>query len=74
MKVSIITAVQNNVAIIEQCINSVKDQSYKNIEHIIIDGGSTDGTIKVIERYKDNIAKWVNESDQIGRASCRERV
>jgi glycosyltransferase len=49
MKISIITAVYNNKEHIESCINSVKSQTYKNIEYIIIDGGSTDGTINNLE-------------------------
>ena len=51
MKVSIITIVYNNAACIESCIQSVLSQSYKNIEHIIIDGGSKDGTQKEIKPY-----------------------
>ena len=63
MKVSIITAVYNNKEFIEDCIRSVLDQSYKNIEHIIIDGGSTDGTLEVIKKYKEKIAKFISEPD-----------
>ncbi len=50
MKVSIITAVYNGVKTIEACIKSVAGQTYFNIEHIIIDGGSTDGTLDVIKK------------------------
>jgi len=50
MKLSIITAVFNNKAFIESSIASVLSQTYPNIEHIIIDGGSTDGTLDVISR------------------------
>ena len=64
MKVSIITAVYNNTEFIEDCIRSVLDQSYKNIEHIIIDGGSTDGTLEVIKKYNKYISKWISESDK----------
>lgn len=63
MKVSIITAVFNNRAYIEDCIKSVKDQTYPAIEHIIIDGGSSDGTLDVIKEYKDEISYWVSEQD-----------
>ncbi len=49
---------------IEDTIRSVHSQSYGNIEHIIIDGGSTDGTIEVIKKYRDDIAWWVSEPDK----------
>jgi GT2 family glycosyltransferase len=52
MKVSVITAVFNNRRYIEACIESVLSQTYRNIEHIIIDGGSTDGTLDVIKAGK----------------------
>lgn len=63
MKVSIITVCLNSVGTIEDTIKSVLSQSYKNIEYIIIDGGSTDGTLDIINRYKKNIAKVVSEPD-----------
>ncbi len=63
MKVTIITAVLNGVKIIEDCIKSVFSQRHKNIEHIIIDGGSTDGTVWVIRKHEDKIAYWVSEPD-----------
>ena len=50
MKVSVITAVKNNVDTIEQCINSVSEQSHNNKEHIIIDGSSSDGTLEIIKK------------------------
>ena len=63
MKVSIITIVYNNVATIASCLKSVNDQTYKNIEHIVIDGGSNDGTVEVINSFKDNIAVFISEKD-----------
>ncbi len=63
MKVSIITAVRNEVELIEQCINSVLDQSYENIEYIIVDGNSTDGTVKVIRKYENRISNWISKPD-----------
>ena len=63
MKLSIITIVYNNSDCIEECIQSVLSQDYNNVEYIIIDGGSTDGTQKIIERYKDKIAIFVSEKD-----------
>ena len=64
MKVSIITVVLNNVQHIEKCINSVLNQTYGNIEYIIIDGGSTDGTIDLIKKYEKQISRWVSEPDR----------
>lgn len=63
-KVSIITVVYNGVKTIEQTIKSVLQQSYKNIEYIIIDGASTDGTQKVIEKYAQHISYYVSEEDE----------
>lgn len=63
MKVSIITATFNNEDTIEDAIKSVHSQTYKNIEHIIIDGSSTDRTIQIIKKYKDKIAKIISEPD-----------
>jgi glycosyltransferase involved in cell wall biosynthesis len=63
-KISIITVVYNNVSHIEQTIVSVLDQTYKDIEYIIIDGGSTDGTVNIIKRHHDDIAYWISESDR----------
>ncbi len=63
MKVTIITVTLNSAKFLEDCINSVINQEYENIEHIIIDGQSTDGTLDIIKKYKDHIAYWVSEKD-----------
>lgn len=63
IKVSVITAVFNNLENIETCIDSILSQSYKDIEYIIVDGGSTDGTLDVIEIHRDKIAKIISEPD-----------
>jgi glycosyltransferase len=63
MKISIITATFNSAATIEDTIKSVLDQTYPNIEYIIIDGGSTDGTLDIVDKYKNKIAKIVSEKD-----------
>jgi glycosyltransferase involved in cell wall biosynthesis len=60
---SIITIVYNDVQNIEQTINSVINQTYKNFEYIIIDGGSTDGTVDIIKKYSKRIDYWVSEKD-----------
>jgi len=61
--VSIITIVKNDSENLERTIKSVIAQTYNNIEYIIIDGGSTDNTIKIIQRYEKNIFNWISEPD-----------
>lgn len=62
-KISIITVSYNAVLSIESTILSVLNQSYSNIEYIIIDGGSTDGTVDIIKKYDSKISYWVSEVD-----------
>ncbi len=62
--VSIITVVYNGAATLERTIRSVLSLSYPNIEYIIIDGGSSDGTLELLKRYEDRIDLWVSEKDQ----------
>lgn len=64
IKISIITVCLNSVGTIEQAIRSVVNQSYQNIEYIIIDGGSTDGTTDIIRKYEDRLSYWSSEPDQ----------
>jgi glycosyltransferase involved in cell wall biosynthesis len=64
LKVSIITAVYNNKEHIADCIRSVLGQAYPEVEHIVIDGGSTDGTVDIIRGYEKNITTWVSERDK----------
>lgn len=63
MKISIVTVVWNNKKTIKDAIESVLNQTYKEIEYIIIDGASTDGTIEIVQSYGDNISKFVSEPD-----------
>jgi glycosyltransferase len=63
MKISIITVVRNNKEFIESCIKSVLGQSYKDIEYIVVDGASTDGTLEIINKYKYKVSKLISEKD-----------
>ena len=62
--ISVITVSYNAVSTIEDTILSVINQTYTNIEYIIIDGGSADGTVGIIEKYVDRISYWVSEPDK----------
>ena len=63
MKISIITVVYNNKETIKDAIDSVLNQTYKDIEYIIVDGASSDGTVDIVKNYGDKISKFVSESD-----------
>lgn len=62
--VTVITVVYNGEASISDTITSVINQDYKNVEYIIIDGGSTDKTLEIIKSFGDKIDLWVSERDQ----------
>mgnify|MGYP002152385278 CR=1 FL=1 len=61
--ISVVTVVYNSEKYIERTINSVLNQTYDNIEYIVIDGGSSDGTVDIIRRYESFIDCWVTEKD-----------
>ncbi len=61
--ITIITVVYNGENCLEKTIKSVIDQTYKNIEYIIIDGGSSDRTVDIIKKYEDKISHYISESD-----------
>ena len=63
-KVSVITVVYNAVELLERTIRNIRSQTYPNIEFIIIDGGSTDGTLDIINNYADLISYWISEPDK----------
>ncbi|MDC1246712.1 glycosyltransferase, partial [Amylibacter sp.] len=63
MKISIITVTFNSENYIKDCLNSVINQSHEDIEHIIVDGNSTDRTVKIIESMKIDNLKMICEPD-----------
>jgi len=64
MKISIITICFNSSKTIEKTFQSIKNQSYKNIEYIVVDGGSSDDTLKIIKNYNSCISNYISESDK----------
>ena len=64
MKVTLLTVTYNSKSHLEECIHSVIGQTYTDIEHIIIDAASTDGTLDIIRCYENQIARWISEKDQ----------
>ena len=62
--ISIITVVKNNEKYLEETIQSVVNQNFKNFEYIIVDGKSTDGTIEIIKKYNNKIDYWISENDK----------
>ena len=63
MKLSIITINYNHKEGLLKTIKSVVNQTYHDIEYIVIDGGSTDGSVDVVKQYEDSISYWVSEPD-----------
>ena len=63
MKISIVTIVRNDAEHIAGTIESVLSQNYPDVEYVIIDGGSTDGTVEIIEKYRSQLAYFVSEPD-----------
>lgn len=64
MKISVITVCYNAVGTIEKTIENVLSQTYNNIEYVVVDGCSNDGTLDIIKKYSDKIAKYVSEKDE----------
>ena len=64
-RISIVTPTYNSEQYLEACILSIRNQRYENLEHIIIDGGSTDGTLEMIRKYEhDYPLRWISEPVQ----------
>lgn len=63
-KISIVTVTKNSEKYLEENIESLSNQTFRNFEHIIIDGKSTDNTIAIIKKNSDKIDKWISEPDQ----------
>ena len=63
-KISVVTVCYNAASEIERTIKSVINQTYSNVEYIIIDGGSKDGTVDIIKKYADKVSYWVSEPDK----------
>ena len=64
MKISIITVCCNSAKTIEKTFKSVQSQTYKNIEYIVVDGGSEDTTLEIVQKYKEILSQLVSESDK----------
>lgn len=64
MKVTIITVTYNSEKYLEDCIRSVLSQDYTDLEYIIIDGKSSDGTLSIIKKYESQISHWISETDR----------
>ena len=63
-RISIVTPSYNQAAFLHKTLDSVLDQNYPNLEYIVIDGGSTDGSTNILREYGSNLAYWVSEPDQ----------
>src|SRR5260370_41279802 len=63
-RITIVTAVRNGACYIEDTIRSVISQGYPNLEYIVVDGVSADGTLDIIRKYESHLASWVSQPDK----------
>src|SRR5271170_2525938 len=63
-KITLVTAVFNGAKYIEETMRSVLDQGYPNLEYVVVDGGSSDGTMEIIRRYEKYLTRWSSEADK----------
>lgn len=63
LRISIVTPCLNDARYLEDCLRSIHDQRFTGLEHIVIDGGSTDGSVDIIRRFADELAYWISEPD-----------
>ena len=63
-RITLVTPVYNGVRFIEDTIRSIVHQGYPNLEYIVVDGGSTDGTVDIIRKYQKHISWWVSRKDR----------
>jgi len=61
--ISVVTPSLNQAEYLERTLRSVAEQGYPHVEHIVVDGGSTDGSVEILERWSDHLARWVSEPD-----------
>lgn len=66
MRISLITVCYNSAATLEACIRSVEQQAYPELDYILVDGGSSDGTVEIIRRYAEKgvVSQWISEPDK----------
>jgi len=63
-RITVVTPSYNQGRFLEATLRSVHDQGYPNLEHIVIDGGSTDGSVEIIRKFEHRLAYWVSEPDK----------
>jgi glycosyltransferase len=64
LQISLVTAVKNRASTLGACLRSVREQDWKSVEHIVIDGGSTDGTLAVLAEHRGQLARLISEGDR----------
>ena len=72
-RLTVITPSLNQAAFLERTLRSVLDQGYPDLEYIVMDGASTDGSVEILKRYDDRLAYWVSEPDE-GQSSAINRA